>query len=204
MCSWSSNTNRSRGGAFGSPPRAGRARRGRRRRTARRPRSWRESSPPRRRRRRGSGAGRGRGGGPTLSARSAMRCSTRFCSAVCGIGMCSPLETMRVGTGEWRWSTSSARASFESCSSLSQTSSSRSPRVVIRAPALRRARSRRRIVASGRQRALRDNPDPFAQPAFLFQALHQPAAATCLPGNSAQPPVASVALPWNSWQFEHF
>ena len=32
--------------------------------------------------------------------------------------------------------------------------------------------------------------------AFLAQALHQPAPATCLPANSGQPPALSAALPW--------
>src|SRR5580765_2453437 len=55
------------------------------------------------------------------------------------------------------------------------------------------------------QPGLEQRPPPAAkplalQPVFLAQALHQPAAATCLPANSGQPPAASVALPWNSWQ----
>lgn len=32
--------------------------------------------------------------------------------------------------------------------------------------------------------------------AFFVQALHQPLAATVLPANNGQPPVASPALPW--------
>jgi hypothetical protein len=38
------------------------------------------------------------------------------------------------------------------------------------------------------------------QLAFLTHALHQPFAATCLPANKGQPPVASFGLPWNNWQ----
>ena len=36
--------------------------------------------------------------------------------------------------------------------------------------------------------------------AFFAQALHQPVAITCLPANNGQPPVVSLALPWNNWQ----
>jgi hypothetical protein len=32
--------------------------------------------------------------------------------------------------------------------------------------------------------------------AFLAQALHQPAAVTCLAANNGQPPALSLALPW--------
>src|SRR5437763_17161008 len=40
--------------------------------------------------------------------------------------------------------------------------------------------------------------------AFFVQALHQPLPATSLPAKSAQGPVASAALPVNSWQLTHF
>jgi hypothetical protein len=42
------------------------------------------------------------------------------------------------------------------------------------------------------------------QPAFFAQALHQPVATTCLPAKKGQPPAASLALPWNSWQLPQF
>ena len=64
--------------------------------------------------------------------RRSPRCarSTFAAPSVCGIGMCSPFETICVGTGECR-SRLVGPGQFASCSSLSQTSSSRSPRVVI-------------------------------------------------------------------------
>src|SRR6266850_7761981 len=68
------------------------------------------------------------------SAISLMRASTFFWSSVCGIGMCSPFDTICVGIGEWNRFASSARVSFASCSSLSQTSASRSPRIVMTLP----------------------------------------------------------------------
>jgi len=40
------------------------------------------------------------------SAISLIRCSTCFCWSVCGWGMYSPLETIRVGTGDWKSSVS--------------------------------------------------------------------------------------------------
>ena len=60
------------------------------------------------------------------SASSLIRASTRFCFSVCGHGMYSPFETIRVGTGEQNGSVS-AGAQRASCSSLSQASSSRDP-----------------------------------------------------------------------------
>ena len=45
---------------------------------------------------------------------------------------------------------------------------------------------------------------PCRQPAFLFQALHQPAAATCLLAKSGQAPALSLAEPWKSWQLPQF
>ncbi len=65
------------------------------------------------------------------SAISFTRASTFFWSSVCGIGMCSPFDTIWVGIGEWNRLASSARVSLESCSSLSQTSASRSPRIAM-------------------------------------------------------------------------
>jgi hypothetical protein len=60
------------------------------------------------------------------SASSFSRASTCFCCRVCGSGMYSPLETICVGTGEARpSSTASAGISFASCSSLNHESASR-------------------------------------------------------------------------------
>ena len=59
-------------------------------------------------------------------ASSLILASTRFCFSVWGMGMYSPLETIRVGTGD-RNSSVSAGAHLESCSSLNQASSSRDP-----------------------------------------------------------------------------
>src|SRR5437588_5850677 len=63
-----------------------------------------------------------------------MRASTFFWSSVCGMGMCSPFDTICVGIGEWNRFAASARVSCSSCSSLSQTSASRSPRIVMTLP----------------------------------------------------------------------
>ena len=58
------------------------------------------------------------------SASSWIRASTRFCFSVCGTGMYSPFETIRVGTGDGNGSPSSARAHLAICSSSSNPWSS--------------------------------------------------------------------------------
>src|SRR5262245_25467991 len=58
------------------------------------------------------------------SARSSTRASTRFCSSVWGAGMYSPLEIIRVGTGERRGSATSARSHLATCSTSSSPWSS--------------------------------------------------------------------------------
>jgi len=58
------------------------------------------------------------------SASSPMRASTCFCRGVCGAGMYSPLETIRVGTGERAGSATSARSHRATCSSSSNPWSS--------------------------------------------------------------------------------
>src|ERR1700682_3437570 len=63
----------------------------------------------------------------TRSASSLMRYSTSFCFSVCGLGRYSPFETICVGMGDLRSSTSSARSRPSSWSSLNQESSSREP-----------------------------------------------------------------------------
>ena len=58
------------------------------------------------------------------SASSSTRASTRFCWSVCGAGMYSPLEIIRVGTGERRGSATSARSHLATCSASSSPWSS--------------------------------------------------------------------------------
>ena len=59
-------------------------------------------------------------------ASSSILASTRFCFSVWRMGMYSPFETIRVGTGDWNFSVS-AGAHLASSSSLSHASSSRDP-----------------------------------------------------------------------------
>ena len=61
------------------------------------------------------------------SASSLIRCSTCFCCWVCGSGMYSPFDTICVGIGERKFSStiSSAGVTFVSCSSLNHESASR-------------------------------------------------------------------------------
>src|SRR6516164_4671648 len=53
------------------------------------------------------------------SASSSSRASTRFCWSVCGAGMYSPLEIIRIGTGERSGSATSARSHLATCSASS-------------------------------------------------------------------------------------
>src|SRR5713101_64412 len=63
----------------------------------------------------------------TEAASSLIRYSTSFCFSVCGFGRYSPFETICVGIGPFRSSASSARSRPSSCSSLNRESSSREP-----------------------------------------------------------------------------
>src|SRR6516162_4605349 len=58
------------------------------------------------------------------SASSSSRASTRFCWSVCGAGMYSPFEIIRVGTGERTGSATSARWHLLTCSASSSPWSS--------------------------------------------------------------------------------
>ncbi len=62
-------------------------------------------------------------------------------------------------------------------------------KVVAAGPGARKENGRPRAAATA-------GPSRGVDQAFLAQALHQPAPATCLPANSGQPPALSAALPW--------
>ena len=64
-------------------------------------------------------------------------------------------------------------------------------------PCSARARSRRRA-------ARRPPPRSRGSARLLVPGAAPAGRGHLLAGKSAHPPVASVALPWNSWQFEHF